>query len=136
MSKYNKGVIAKTAQFLSSWEEYAADKSFAGLSLAELETNSAPPFAIRKDLADARTKVRGLILKREKADKTLNELLQRVANAIRADEEFGEDCPFYRSLGFVPKSERKTGRTTGRKKTGPFPTPPDTEPDTGTQNVA
>ncbi|MEP2776432.1 MAG: hypothetical protein ABJQ29_17020 [Luteolibacter sp.] len=119
----------KRAQFLSSWAEYAQDKSFAGMTLAEFETKSMEPFDVRKDLGDARTKVSGLILKRDKADEALNEELIQIAHAIRADQDFGEDCPFYRSLGFVPKSERKTGR---RKSDSPAPAAMGSE----TENVA
>ena len=114
MKKYSTAAVTrKRAQFLSSWEEYAQNKSFAGMSLAEFEVKSKEPLDVRKDLADARTKVNGLILKRDKADDTLNEDLLLIAHAIRADKDFGEDCPFYRSLGFVPKSERKKGRRKG-----------------------
>ena len=114
MKKYSTAAVTrKRAQFLSSWAEYAQGKSFAGMSLAEFEVKSKEPLDVRKDLADARTKVNGLILKRDKADDTLNEDLLLIAHAIRADKDFGEDCPFYRSLGFVPKSERKKGRRKG-----------------------
>ena len=123
MSKYNNNALTrKRAQFLASWEEYAQDKSFAGMTLAEFETKSKAPFAVRKELAAARTKANGLILEREKADDTLNEDLILIAHAIRADKDFGEDCPLYRSLGFVPKSERKSGR-----RRGSSPAPPETE---------
>jgi hypothetical protein len=123
MKKHSTAAMTrKRAQFLSSWEEYAQNKSFAGMTLAEFETKSQAPFDVRKDLGDARTKVRGLILKRDKADDTLNEDLILIAHAIRADKDFGEDCPLYRSLGFVPKSERKTGR-----RRGDSPAPPVTE---------
>jgi hypothetical protein len=114
MSKYNNTALTrKRAQFLSSWEEYAQDKSFAGMTLSEFETKSETPLAVRKELAAARTKANGLILKRDKADDSLNEDLILIAHAIRADKNFGEDCPLYRSLGFVPKSERRTGRRRG-----------------------
>ena len=114
MSKYNNTALTrKRAQFLASWEEYAQNTSFAGMSLAEFEAKSKEPLDIRKELAATRTKANGLILKRDKADDSLNEDLILIAHAIRADKDFGEDCPLYRSLGFVPKSERKSGRRRG-----------------------
>lgn len=123
MSKYSSTALTrKRAQFLSSWAEYAQDKNFAGMTLAEFEVKSKEPLDVRKELGDARTKVSGLILKREKADDTLNEDLLLIAHAIRADKDLGEDSPLYRSLGFVPKSERRTGRCRGDS-----PAPPLTE---------
>lgn len=111
MPKHSTAAISrKRAQFLSSWAEYAQGKSFAGMTMAEFEVKSKEPLDVRKDLADARTKVSGLILKRDKADDTHNEDLVLIAHAIRADKGFGEDSPLYRSLGFVPKSERKKPR--------------------------
>jgi len=122
MKKYSTAAVTrKRAQFLSSWEEYAQNKSFAGMSLAEFEVKSKEPLDVRKDLADARTKVNGLILKRDKADDTHNEDLLLIAHAIRADKDLGEDSPLYRSLGFVPKSERRTGRRR-RNSTAPSAT--------------
>lgn len=122
MSKYSSTELTrKRAQFLSSWAEYAHDKSFAGMTLAEFEVKSKEPLDVRKELGDARTKVSGLILKREKADDTLIEDLLLIAHAIRADKDIGEDSPLYRSLGFVPKSERK------RAHRGDSPAPPLTE---------
>jgi hypothetical protein len=115
MKKYSTAAVTrKRAQFLSSWEEYAQGKSFAGMTLAEFDVKSEEPLNVRKDLADARTKVNGLILKRDKADDTHNEDLLLIAHAIRADKDLGEDCPLYRSLGFVPKSERKKRRRKGK----------------------
>jgi hypothetical protein len=123
MKKHSTAAMTrKRAQFLSSWEEYAQNKSFAGMTLAEFEVKSKEPLDVRKDLGDARTKVSGLILKRDKADDSLNEDLILIAHAIRADTELGEDCPLYRSLGFVPKSERKRARRSAES-----PAPPATE---------
>jgi hypothetical protein len=120
MAEYSTtAVTRKRAQFLSSWAEYAQDKSFAGLTLPEFDTKSMEPLNVRKDLGDARTKAAGLILKRDPADAVLNDDLLLIAHAIRADKDFGEDCPLYRSLGFVPKSERKTGRRLGESTTAP-----------------
>ena len=117
MKKYSNTALTRIrAQFLSSWAEYAQSESFAGLTLTEFEMKSKEPLNVRKDLGDARTKVSGLILKRDKADDSLNDDLVLIAHAIRADKGFGEDCPLYRSLGFVPKSERKKG---GRKRRSP-----------------
>ena len=65
--------------------------------------------------------LKGLKLKRDKADDALTKVLVLIAHGIRGNELFGEDCEFYRSLGFVPKSERRTGMVARKKvvKTAP-----------------
>ena len=93
------------------------------MTLAEFEAKSQEPLDIRKDLSDARTKVSGLILQRDQADVAHNEDLLLIAHAIRADKAFGEDSPLYRSLGYIPKSERKRPR----RKPGGAAAPSETE---------
>ena len=92
------------------------------MSLEEFTTKSEASFAIRKELGDTQTKLKGLLLKRDKADDILNQDMIQIAHAIRADKDLGEDCPLYRSLGYVPKSERKSGR-----RRSILPAPPETE---------
>ncbi len=98
-----------------------------GFAIAQFEEESIKPLDVRKEMVDATTKVKGLKLKRDKADETQTAMFVLIAHAVRGHEQFGEDCAFYRSLGFVPKSERKTG-TRGRNKASPdatAPAPPD-----------
>lgn len=124
MAKYtNKTVSQRRDQFLSSWREFAPDVTFAGLTLAQFEEESNKPLDVRKDMVDAKTKVKGLKLKRDKADEIQTGVFVQLAHAIRGHELYGEDCEFYRSLGFIPKSERKTGAG-GRKKASPDATAP------------
>ena len=125
----NKTVSLRREQFLSSWQEYAPDVTFAGLTLAQFEEKSKTALDIRKSILEVQTKLRGLLLDRDKADEILNQDLILIAHAIRGNELFGEDCGLYCSLGFVPKSERRTG-TRARKKpepTAPAAPPPNTD---------
>ena len=109
----NKTVSHRREQFLSSWLEFAPDVTFAGLSLAQFEEKSKTPLEARKSIMEVQTKLRGLLLDRKKADELLNQDLILIAHAIRGNESFGENCALYRSLGFVPKSERKRGPKSG-----------------------
>lgn len=111
----NTTVSQRREQFLSSWREFAPGVTFAGFTLAQFEEESMKPLDVRKDMADAKTKLTGLKLKRQKADETMNEEMLRIADAIRADRLFGRDCEFYRSLGYVPKSEMKKGMVRKKK---------------------
>jgi hypothetical protein len=111
MTKYRTNTVPqRSAQFLSSWQEFAPDAVFAGMTLAEFQSKAQQPLDVRQTLADTRTRVSGLILDRDKSDEEMNRDLLLVAHAIRATPAYGEDCAFYRSLGYIPKSERRTGR--------------------------
>lgn len=125
----NKTVSLRREQFLASWLEFAPDVTFAGLTLAQFEDKSKTPLDARKSIREVQTKLRGLLLDRDKADELLNQDLILIAHAIRGNELFGEDCAFYRSLGFIPKSERKTGTVARKKalKTAPATAPSDAD---------
>ena len=54
---------------------------------------------------------RGKIAARQSMAGELGDIRLRIVNCIRGHENFGEDSEFYRFLGFVTKSERKSGLT-------------------------
>ena len=118
-----KKVSFRREKLLSSWLEFAPDATFAGFTLAQFEAGSQEPLEIRQTMEAAKTKLAGLKLKRDKAEEKLNETLVLIANSIRGTPAYGQDCELYRSLGFIPKSERKTG-TVKKKKVVKTTTPP------------
>lgn len=108
MSKQsNKTVSLRRDQFIASWREYAPEATFAGVTLAQFEVDSKKPLELRQRMQVARTQLAGMLLERDKADTVLVELLVNIANSIRGNPDHGLNSPLYRSLGFVPKSERK-----------------------------
>jgi hypothetical protein len=118
-----KNVSLRREKLLASWLEFAPDATFAGFTLAQFEEGSKESLQIRQTMEAAKTKLAGLKLKRDKSEEKLNETLVLIANSIRGTPAYGLDCELYRSLGFVPKSERKTG-TAKRKKAVRTATPP------------
>ena len=104
-------VIQRREQFIASWRQYAPDAAFAGFTLDQFEAESTRPLEMRTRMREARTILAGLKLERDKADNAYMQMLVAVANGIRADiRNYGPDSPLYRSLGFVPRSERKRPR--------------------------
>ena len=111
MSKLTTNVVSQRRnQFLASWQEFAPEATFAGISLEQFEAESQKPLEIRGRMTVARTQLGGMKLERDKADEAHSEMLTAVANGIRAAPGHGPDSPLYRSLGFIPKSERKRPR--------------------------
>lgn len=105
-----KHVRQRREEFLASWREYAPEAAFAGYTLDQFETESEKPLEVRTWMTRARATLAGLKLERGKTDETYMQMLVAVANGIRADPAHGMDSPLYRSLGFVPRSERKRPR--------------------------
>lgn len=104
-----KSVPVRVTQFLASWKEYAPDHVFADMTLEEFTTKAGESDAARDSIIEANTKLQGLKLQRDQKDAAIKDDLILIAHSIRGNKAYGEDCPFYRSLGFVPKSERKSG---------------------------
>lgn len=112
MSKLTTNIVSQRRdQFLASWREYAPGATFAGVSLEQFEAESMKPLEVRGRMMALRTQLGGMKLERDKLDEAHSELLTAVANGIRADPAHGPDSPLYRSLGFIPKSERKRPRS-------------------------
>lgn len=108
MSNLSTNVVSqRRAQFLASWREFAPEATFAGVSLEQFEAASMKPMEIRGRMMALRAQLGGIKLERDKADEAHSEMLTAIANGIRADPAHGPDSPLYRSLGFIPKSERK-----------------------------
>lgn len=122
MGKYSEAKVSQRRdQFLIAWEQFAPDAKFAEMTLSEFRTKSEEPLRVRNSIKESKTKLRGLTLERDQSDEVMNNDLVLIAHGIRGDKAFGEDCPFYRALGFVPKSERRSGN---RKTKAQAETPP------------
>ncbi|MDQ3773838.1 MAG: hypothetical protein M3461_05490 [Pseudomonadota bacterium] len=72
----------------------------------------------REKIASLRRQLEAAIKKRQECDATSADVCAKVVNAVRGDIEYGEDSALYKALGYVPKSERKSGlrRTAALKK--------------------
>jgi prophage DNA circulation protein len=110
MAKANtKTVLQRREKFLTAWREHAPDATFAETSLAEFEAQTNNLDLVIQQMKAAQSKLDGFMLDRDKAVHELNEKMLLIAHGIRGTPQYGEDCSLYRALGFVPKSERKTG---------------------------
>lgn len=106
-----KQVLLRRETFLAAWREHALNATFAKMDLEQFEIETETPQSIDAQMKAARIKLAGLKLKRDRATRKVQETLVKVADAVRGDVDYGPDCELYRALGYVPKSERKTGLT-------------------------
>ena len=120
MSGTSPGTVEKKlGDVVSAWETLRPAKSFAGLTLAQFKTAIKPS-------ADARVAIDGLDNQliaaqdqRDIADVESMKKLLLVVNGVKGDPDEGEDGELYEAMGYVRKSERKSGKTNKKKASTP-----------------
>ena len=101
----------KLEQVLKAWQELAADKTFGGQTLAQLTALAKPAQDAREELAKLAAQQTQWQNRRDDADKAASEAIQKVVKGVVGDPAFGEDSDLYEAMGYVRKSERKSGLT-------------------------
>ena len=108
--------LVKELEVLATgWEKYALDQKFSGYTLEQLKALIVALKELMAAMGALKLDYRGKIAARQSMAGELGDIRLRIVNCIRGHENFGENSEFYRFLGFVTKSERKSGLT--RKKT-------------------
>jgi hypothetical protein len=97
----------RSYEFINSWRQHAPELTLAGRTLVQFEAEKLVPAEVQLRMDVAKTEYKGCVRERQTARKQLQEILLMLANAVRSTPELGPDSPFYRSLGFIPTSERK-----------------------------
>lgn len=97
--------------FQAAWREIAAEASFAGMTLAQFETQTAPLAQSLQRLQALDAQYAAELKARDEADAAARETMRLIANAVRGDPAYGEDSHLYRAMGFVPLSQRQSGLT-------------------------
>lgn len=111
MSYISRTIVDKIKVIRAAWRDIAPDATFAGMTLAEYEAATEPPLKLRTEMADLRTKLRGMKASQADVDQAANELADLVVNSVRGTPGFGRNSPLYSAFGYVRKSERKSGLT-------------------------
>ncbi len=106
----------RLTRIINAWTIQAADKSFAGMTLAQFKTAVEPSFAARRTLNDLEAQRALASNARDDADKVSMDRADKVVASVVGDVEFGDDSSLYESFGYTRKSERRSGLT--RNKAG------------------
>ena len=105
----DKQVSDKIETTIEAWEANAKDENFADLTLAQFKAKVKPSLDARTNIAYLRAQLPAAIKSRDEGDVVSMETCALVVNAVRGDVGFGEDSAFYKALGYIPKSERRSG---------------------------
>ena len=104
-----KEMEEKISRVINAWETLRADKSFAGMTLTQFKNKVKGSLDARTKLAGLENQLTAALNERDDADKASNEAMQFVVNAVKGDPNEGEDGELYEAMGYVRKSERRSG---------------------------
>ena len=108
-----KITLERITRTQSARETLRAQKSFAGMSLDQFREKIAPSLTARATIARLENELIAAQNQRDDADQASSDTVQLIVNAIKGDPAEGADGELYEALGYVRKSERKSGL--GRK---------------------
>lgn len=115
MASGNKVTEQAIKDIATAWVNEAAEVSFGGMTLAQYKTKVKPSADARAEVDRMEKLLATAINRREDADKASNTTNQLVVNGVKGDPAYGEDCDLYEAMGYVRKSERKSGLSRGKK---------------------
>jgi len=92
-----------------AWEQLAPGESFAGLTLTQFKNKVKPSQDARTLLRTLEGQVATAQSTREDADTESQRVIALVVNAVKGSLDHGEDSALYEAMGYVRKSERKSG---------------------------
>ncbi len=111
MARPLNNVPDRIATIRSAWKELAPQASFAGKTLAEFDLAMGAPLQVREDIESLEKQLEGRKADRMTLDEAASVELDLVVNSVKGTPGFGPDSPLYRAMGYIRKSERKTGLT-------------------------
>ena len=119
MARTLDDVADRITTFTTAWKQVAPDAILAGMTLDQFIAATDPSYVKRSEIKDLMALLSGKRGERNAVDQTSIKRMNLVVNAVRGDLEFGPDSPFYRSLGYVMESERKSGRVSKKRPPAP-----------------
>ncbi len=115
MANSPKSNEEKMMEILTAWQNMRAGKTFGGMTLEDFAKQVEKSMAPRRRLIEIADEEIEQQTVRDTEDVVTMEKVQFIVNGVKADPEEGEDGALYEAMGYVRKSERKSGLT--RKKT-------------------
>lgn len=104
----------KFTRFLNALTTLAPEKTFGGVNLSSFTTQVGKSMTPRKRLDEIKDEEKEQEVIRDTEDVNTSKMCEMIKNGVVADPDFGDDSALYEALGFVRKSNRKSGLT--RKK--------------------
>lgn len=94
---------------LFAWEQLAPDESLAGMTLTQFKNKVKPSQDARTVIKSLEGQLASAQNARDDADAESNRVIALVVNAVKGNPDHGEDSALYEAMGYIRKSERKSG---------------------------
>ena len=116
MSDTPKENEIKYTRFLNSIKTLAPDKTFGGVTFPQLEAQVGKSIAPRANIQRLEDEKKHLEATRDAEDIITMQYCEMIKKGVIADPDFGDDSALYEALGFVRKSNRRSGLTRKTKE--------------------
>jgi hypothetical protein len=119
----NPAVVGQNIKDINNaWTTLAPAATFAGLTLAQYTAAVKPSLDARANITSLEEQLSQAIVARDNADLISEQTNQKVVKAVVGDVNYGDDSALYEKMGYVRKSQRKTGLSRKKKTTAPTTT--------------
>lgn len=98
-----------------AWAANAPDATFGKMTLEQFKARVQPSRDAREKVGQLQSELEAALVERDTADGASLAACDDAVKGVVGDPDFGDDSALYGAMGYVRKSERKTGLT--RKKT-------------------
>jgi len=115
MPESPKTVVERVQLVLNAWQTLRPSKSFAGMSFEQFKEKVKPSFDTRTQIDALENQLIAAKDQREVADAASLTSAQFVVNAVKGDPDEGENGELYEAMGYVRKSERRSGLHRGKR---------------------
>ncbi len=120
MGKINpQKAIEKAEKVLNAFKELASDKTFGGVTFSNYQSQVNASRDIRGDIEDLEDQKIQAITSRDSTDEQTLNMANLIVNGVIGDPNFGPDSALYEAMGYIRKSNRKSGLTRKRKVSNP-----------------
>lgn len=104
----------------NAFETLAPAATFGAMTLAQFQTAIQPSIASRTEIERIENELKAAIVARDAADATTMNACDLIVKGVVGDPNYGDDSALYEAMGYIRKSQRKSGLT--RKKDAPAQT--------------
>ena len=111
------------AKVEDAWAKQAPDAVFGGMTLTQFRTSIKPSKDTRKTVKDLEDALVVAQNNRDTADTGTMAAVDLVVKGVVGDPTFGDDSALYEGMGYIRKSQRKSGLTRKKKGNGTSGTP-------------